>query len=211
MPSIDKYKFWRPTSVVIFLRHWVAVVLLAFLPGNSPAGESGAYPRVFRTFMPESGPSAFVVELSSRLALCYDPLRGGVNRIWNGGIDLSPTRLAKINNFAKIVGKEFYRETRQFPLRLGKEGPRPRFKGYRYLKDGIVFEFALGGQLVTETLRATKDGRGLVRELKLPNQAFFSLENQRAAEVTVHGGREVKPGQWQFEAGAIVRMVITPR
>ncbi len=174
------------------------------------------YPRVFRTFMPKAGPSAFAVELSDQVALCYDPLRGGINQLWNGGIDLSPTFQAKINHPAEIVGTVFYAEKLPHPLRLTNPD-RPahhRFKGYRYEKNAVVFEFTLGGLPVTETLRVSGDGRGLVREFVLPKEggpAYYKLQAQPTAKVSVSGGSETKPGEWQFPEGSRFSIVIRPK
>lgn len=176
------------------------------------------YPRVFRTFMPEAGPSAFAVELSENVAFCYDPLRGGVNQLWNGSIDLSPTFQAKINHPAKIVGSVFYTETLIHPLRLTKpdSAAEHRFKGYHYEKNALIFEFTLRGLPVTETLRLSEDGRGLVRQFTLPKgggPAFLTLQEQPAATVSVSGssGSEIKPRQWQFAEGSHFSVLITPQ
>ena len=182
---------------------------------RNQTSQKPAYPRVFRTFMPDSGPSAFAVELSSELALCYDPLRGGVNRVWQGSIDLSPTLQAKINQPARIVGQVFYHETLSHPLRFDgpTKAPQHRFRGYRYDKGGVVFEFTLGGRVVTESLRVSEDQKGLVREFALPAKsgpAFFTLEDQASADVAITGGAtELKPGRWRFAEGARITMVIT--
>lgn len=179
------------------------------------AASENDYPRVYRTFMPEAGPSAFAVELSTKVALTYDPLRGGVNELWTGQIDLSPSFQAKINSPAKIVGTVFYRETLSHPLRLtGPEAaPEHRLKGYRYKKGAVVFEFTLRGRLVTETLRLSEKGDGLIREFALPEgggPAFFTLEPQPEAKVTVSGGTEIEPGLWEFPAGSLFSILITP-
>ena len=182
---------------------------------SSDPPENG-HPRVFRTFMPEAGPSAFAVELSEHVAFCYDPLRGGINQLWNGNIDLSPTFQAKINHPAKIVGTIFYAETLTHPLRLTNLGTTAeyRFKGYRYKEDAVVFDFTLHGLPVTETLRLSEDGRGLVREFSLPKgggPAFLTLQVQPAANVTVSGGSEIKPGEWKFSEGSHFSIQITPK
>lgn len=132
-------------------------VARAHLPG---------YPRVFRNFMPDAGPSAFAVELAEGLTLIYDPLRGGINAAWLGGIDLAPTVQAKINEPADIVGEIFYRETMRQPLRrAGADGEEPerRFRGYRYESGAVVFESTIDGVAVTETIRALPGGSGFER------------------------------------------------
>ncbi len=194
------------------------ILSLLFAAGSAVRADDHAphYPRVFRTFMPEAGPSAFAVEMSAGVALCYDPLRGGVSQIWLGSIDRSPTLAAKINQPAKIVGEVFYRETLRYPLRLDQDGSKPkhRFKGYRYADGHVIFEFTVSGQLVSETLRIDESGRGLVREFSFPEGAapfVFLLEDQDDAEVTVDGGKEVNPGEWHFAAGSTGTFTITPK
>lgn len=177
----------------------------------------GAEPQVWRTFMPDSGPSAFGVVLGPELALCYDPLRGGVNQLWRGSLDLSPTLRAKINQPAAIQGDVFYQETTPQPLRAGvaDEAPVRRFKGYRYEKGAVVFEFTLDGVPVRETLRATADGRGVEREWSAPEGEvlFFHADTQPGALVIFSGAGEVKPGLWRHQGGEgkVLTMRILPK
>ncbi len=207
-------------------RTLLLATLLPFVAALSgDAGTEADYPRVFRTFMPNSGPSAFAVELVPSLALCYDPLRGGVGEIWTGSVDLSPTLRAKINGTAMprgeiiylaTLGHAFYVPTLVHPLRLGDPAAEPeyRFKGYRYEAGAIVFEFTLRGHPVSETLRADEEGRGLVRELAFPEgggPAFLRVEKQVAAEVHVEGGAEVEPGLWRFPEGGKATVRILPK
>lgn len=167
---------------------------------------AAAEPRVFRTFMPEAGPSAFGVVLRADLALCYDPQRGGVSQVWRGSLDLAPTMRAKINAPAVIQGTIYYRETMRQPLRVGavEQEPARRSKGYRYDGDAVVFEFTLDGTFIRETLRATRDGRGLERVWSAPEGAvlYFRAEPQPDARVTFSGAEEVAPGVWRHEGGA---------
>ncbi|MEN3941511.1 hypothetical protein WJU23_09480 [Prosthecobacter sp. SYSU 5D2] len=178
-------------------------------------GAEALSPRVYRTFMPEAGPSAFAVELSPGVSLCYDPLRGGINQIWAGGVDLSPTFQAKINKPAKPPGRPFYTEHLLHPLRLGEAAADPghRFKGYRYEKNMVVFEFTLHGLPVTESLRLSQDGHGVVRTFTLPaggGPAFLTVEPQENATVTLEGGTEVTPGKWRFAEGSLFTVRISP-
>lgn len=182
-------------------------------------GEVGSgpdYPRVYRTFMPDSGPSAFAVEFSGQVALCYDPSRGGINYIWGGGLDLSPTLQAKINAPAKPLKPFFYTESISQPLRL-KDVNRSevwRFKGYRYEKDAVVFEFSWGGHRMVESLRLSEDGRGIIREIILPQgcgEAFLHLESQEKSVVKLEGGKEVSTGCWGFAEGSRIVIHITPK
>jgi hypothetical protein len=172
---------------------------------------------VFRTFMPGAGPSAFGVVLRPALALCYDPLRGGVNQVWEGTLDLKPTLQAKINQPAQVQGRVFYQETTVQPLRVDDAGkvPERRFKGYRYGRSSVTFEYTLDGVPIHETLSATEDGRGLQRVFNLPPEVTLYLiaDAQVNAEVTFEGGTEVSPGVWKLTGapGAVFSVKIQPR
>lgn len=157
-------------------------------------------PQIFRSFLPESGPSAFGVILTDDLALCYDPLRGGINQAWRGRLDLRPTWQAKINAPAKLDGPVFYREQLVQPLRVGdpERVPVRRFKGYRYAGDAVVFDFTLDGVAVSETLRPRENGLERVWQLAQPGTAlFFRAETQPEAELQFRGGEEIAPGLWR--------------
>ena len=160
-------------------------------------------PQVFRTFMPEAGPSAFAVVLTPELVLCYDNLRGGVNQAWRGTLDLSPTLRAKINLPAVIQGAVFYAETIVQPLRMNdsRETPERRFKGYRYEEGAVIFDYTLDGVAISETLRATDNGRTVERMWRIgpgASTVFFLAEAQTGAEVTFTGGSEESPNVWRF-------------
>jgi len=191
-------KFWPPK---------VFFCSLAAMAGLVTGGSATPppYPQVFRNFMPEAGPSAFVVALGSKLSLCYDPLRGGVSQIWSGGFDLGPTMAAKINQPTVFEGDVFYAETVLQPLRTAdpaKPAER-RFKGYHYADGVVTFEFTLDGVRVSEILRPTADGLGVEREwrtMDADEALYFTAESQTAAEVSFSGGEEVKPGLWKSDA-----------
>jgi hypothetical protein len=157
-------------------------------------------PQVFRNFLPDAGPSAFGVVLAPDLALCYDPLRGGINQAWRGRLDLSPTWQAKINAPAKIDGPVFYREQLPQPLRVGNPDRVPvrRFKGYRYAGDRVIFDFTLDGVAIRETLRRNGDHLERVWQLAEPGTTlFFHAEAQPDAELQFSGGEEIAPGLWR--------------
>lgn len=193
------------------------IVLLSAVIALSASPAGASEPKVFRTFMPDAGPSAFGVVLGPELALCYDPLRGGVNQAWRGTLDLAPTLRAKINQPAAVHGEAFYRETTLQPLRVGSSENTTvrRFKGYRYEKDAVAFEFTLDGVLVRETLRAMADGKGMMREWSVPAGVvlYFHADEQKAAGVSFSGADEVKTGIWRHEGadGKIFSMTIQPQ
>lgn len=158
--------------------------------------------QVFRTFMPGAGPSAFGVVLNPAVALCYDPLRGGVNQAWHGTLDRAPTLRAKINEPAQIKGTVFYEESTVQPLRINDAGkvPERRFKGYGYDEKGVTFSYTLDGIAIRETLQATEDGRGLERRWSIPSGVTLYLitDAQAKSQVSVQGGEEVSRGTWKF-------------
>jgi hypothetical protein len=178
-----------------------------------PAAEP-PYPRVYRTFMPDSGPSAFAVELAPGLALCYDPLRGGVNAAWRGSIDLAPTLKAKINSPAAMMGEVFYAEKARQPLRTAPDAarePARRFQGYRYEKNAVTFLYSVDGVVVTERLSVSPEG-GILREFRQPEgQAlYFLAEEQPAAIVGWKDAAAIKPGI-RHAAGGVFRQILTPK
>lgn len=165
--------------------------------------------------MPDAGPSAFGVAMGPELTLIYDPLRGGVNQVWRGTLDLAPTRRAKINEAAAVVGAVFYQEAVVQPLRVGSADTVPvrRFKGYRYEQEAVVFEFTLDGVRVRETFRARADG-GVERMLSAPpgTVLFFLAETQSRSRLTITGAQEIRPGVWRHEAaeGRFLTLNIQP-
>jgi len=194
------------------------IALAVILPASQAIAEDSLFarPQVFRTFMPDAGPSAFAVVLTPDLALCYDGLRGGVNQAWSGTIDLAPTFQAKINQPAVIRGAVFYSESTPQPLRIDDPSKIPlrRFKGYRYDGDAVTFDYLLDGVAVSETLRAA-DGSSVVKRswrVETGNRTlFFLAEEQSGADVTCTGGVLVSPGVWKFESdsGDVLTFTIT--
>lgn len=148
---------------------------------------------VHRTMLPDCGPSSFAVALGPNLGFAYDPGRGGVSYAWRGEfVDLAPTWKAKINSPAEIRGTVLYRESVRFPLRLAGAGGEPRyvFKGYVLLPDAVEFHYLLDGVPVREEIRATPDGRGLVRHFRTDTDAAawsYAVEPQPTAKISGPG------------------------
>lgn len=173
------------------------------------------FPQVYRTFIPGAGPSSFAVQFSPDLGLSYDPLRGGVDEVWRGKADLTPTTQRKIIQPAELPDERFYKETIVQPLHLGSPDKKAerRFNGYRYGDNAVVFEFTIDGHLITETLRITTDGKGVERIFQLPKDggdAFLQVEKQSSSTLKIEGGREVSPGLHKFPAGGQFSLLITP-
>lgn len=153
----------------------------------------GAQPSVQRTFMPDAHPGAFAITFPNGPGVCLDPVRGGINYIWDGDfVDLRPRWLTKQGAPARIFGGSFYRENRWQPLRLGAPGGEPnfRFRGYTLQAGGPEFHYEIDGRDVHETIRALDDGQGIVRQFRVAAGAqslWVNLEAQPDAEVVTRG------------------------
>lgn len=199
------------------MRHFTLLICALIWLTAGRASPKSEPAQVFRTFMPGAGPSAFGVVLHPDLALCYDPLRGGVNQAWKGTLDLAPTLQAKINQPAGVKGTVFYEETTVQPLRVrdADNVPERRFKGYRYDNGGVTFDYTLDGIPIRETLLATDEGRVLERVFSFPPDVTLYLiaDPQAKAQVTIEGGTEVSKGVWKTTVapGGSFSMKIHPR
>lgn len=168
-----------------------AVIAATAVPGTW-GGEPGV--AVYRTMLPECGPSSFAVALGPGLGFSFDPGRGGVNYVWQGEfVDLGPTWRAKINQPADLRGPIIYRESVRFPLRLGVTGREPKFefKGYALQPDAVEFHYLLDGVLVREEVRASAKGRGLIRCFRVDEPVSgwsYALEPQPGVKASVPGG-----------------------
>jgi hypothetical protein len=188
------------------------------LAGAAPAAPEGV--RVHRTMLPDCGPSSFAVALGPQLGFSYDPGRGGVNYAWRGEfVDLAPTWKAKLNQPAEVKGTIVYREQARFPLRLAPGAGEPAyvFKGYVLRPDAVEFLYTLDGVPVREEIRATADGRGLLRHFRVdtPVAAWsYAVEPQPGARVTAPAGAWNEARTALTAAGGrefIVRVELEPR
>lgn len=165
--------------------------LLAFAPA---AAASAGSVLVHRTMLPDCGPSSFAVALGANLGFSYDPGRGGVNYVWQGGyVDLGPTWKAKINAPAELKGTIVYREQVRFPLRLAPYAGEPAyvFKGYVLLPNAVEFHYTLDGVPVREEIRAAPGGRGLVRIFRTDTAVAawsYAAEPQPGAKLSSREG-----------------------
>ena len=148
---------------------------------------------VQRTFMPDSHPGSIAITFPRGPGVCFDPVRGGINFIWDGDfVDLRPRWLTKQGAPARIFGEVFYRETLWQPMRL--EGPTRdpdfHFRGYRLTADGPEFHYQINGRDVVETFVATSDGHGLLRRFRVgagDGPLWIRLEPQAEAEISLTG------------------------
>jgi hypothetical protein len=145
------------------------VFALAFCsPGLICAGEL----RLERTLLPDAAPSSFAVGFSTGVNFCYDVVRGGVSYVWKGDfVDISSVRpdAGKAVSPVKLLGEVVYRESEYFPLRRNdpQRGVEADFKGYRLKTNAIEFIYEIDRCRVTEEVRPTADGTGLVREFRI--------------------------------------------
>jgi hypothetical protein len=167
-----------------------AFLSVALLAAPSHGAPATADVLVYRTMMPDCGPSSFAVALTPDLGFSFDPGRGGVNYIWQGEfVDLGPTWKAKINKPADLRGAIVYRENVRYPLRFGAAGREPtfEFKGYTLSPGAVEFHYLVDGVFVREEIRATPNGRGLVRRFQVsePVAAWsYAVEPQTGATVS---------------------------
>ena len=143
--------------------------------------------------MPEATPGSFAITLPDGPGLCLDPVRGGVNYVWDGDfVDLRPRWITKEGQPARIFGPVFYREKEWHPLRAGAPGSPPdlQFRGYT-VRDGVPeFHYVIGGRDVFETFASGRARGDLLRRFRVgPGSAplWLTLEPQAEAEVVVTG------------------------
>lgn len=152
-----------------------------------------ARPIVQRTFMPESHPGAFAITFPGGPGVCFDPVRGGINYVWDGDfVDLRPRWLTKQGEPARIFGGVYYREQQWQPLRPGAPDREAdfQFRGYALKAEGPEFHYQINGRDVRESLSAAADGAGVVRRFRVgpgPGPLWINLEPQAEAEVILAG------------------------
>jgi hypothetical protein len=152
-----------------------------------------ARPIVQRTFMPDSYPGSFAITFPNGPGVCFDPVRGGINFIWEGDfIDLRPRWLTKQGAPPRFFGPVFYRETAWQPQRLGAptRDANFQFRGYALKPGGPEFRYQIGGRDVFETLAANAEGTGLTRRFRVgagTGPLWIKLEAQADAEIALTG------------------------
>lgn len=172
--------------------------------------------QIYRTIMPDAGPSAFAIRFPDvGLALCYDSVRGGVNYVWHGDFDLSPT-VAKVHDIVEIKGEPFYRETDWHPLRLMEDVEETktdyRFRGYT-VHDGILeFHYNINGSVeVRERITPIED-RGIRRDFEVQSTVeslALRIEPQEQSTVEVEGGVILDNGWAVFRGEPLQGFAVT--
>lgn len=151
----------------------------------------GAETAVQRSYLPEAHPGAFAVTFPQGPGLCYDPVRGGMNYIWDGGFaDLRPRWITKRGSPVAFAGDVFYREQTEFSLRSDRGRlPEYQFLGYKMAAGFPEFRFRLDGREIRETLKPSPRGTGVVRHFQVEGDAplWLRLDEQPDAEIQVTG------------------------
>lgn len=124
-------------------------------------------PAVCRTFMPDCGPAAIAVGLPGPAGGQSYVFDAGVCRLryaWSGGfIDNTDQWEGKGQLLTKVVGDIYYRDTGDFPFRIGNAIPKARFKGYTLINRYPEFHYVMDGIEVHEMVKPLMSGKGLIR------------------------------------------------
>ena len=143
--------------------------------------------------MPEVGPAAIAVSLTSQLSYCWDAGTCRLRYAWHGGfLDPKDYFEKKAERHAKIVGTVFYRDKTTFPLRFSLEKiPVVDFKGYKLVDRYPEFHYTIDGKDVYELIKPKEDGSGLIRSFKVPEarqSLYFIFDDTDGAVYTASKG-----------------------
>ena len=140
-------------------------------------------PFLYRIFMDDSGPASIAVSLPQDISYCWDAGSCRLRYAWSGGfLDNTAIWKGHIDANAKILGSIFYRESTEYPIVIGKEDEAPvaEFKGYRLVDKYPEFHYQLNGIDVYELIKPKEDGKGLVRNFRVPdagNTVWFTSKS----------------------------------
>lgn len=151
-------------------------------------------PYFYRIFMPESGPASIAVRLPGELAYCWDAGVCRLRYIWSGDfLDVSEPWSIKGDATAKILGNVFYREEKDYPIKIGSQPPEVSYLGYRLVEGSFPqFHYTINGVEVYELIRPEASGSGLIRQFTLPNVTeivTFTYTPQPGVKVTSEQGK----------------------
>ena len=136
----------------------------ASLPPKHPYPDM--LPALYRTFMPDCGPAGIAVGLLGKVSYCWDAGACRLRYAWKGGfLDMTKNWAGKGKEVAELVGTVFYRDSTDFPFRLGQREhvPRAEFQGYTMHKRYPTFRYTLDGAEVTERIVPTLEQPGIKR------------------------------------------------
>ncbi|GAB3639463.1 plastocyanin/azurin family copper-binding protein [Spirosoma arcticum] len=159
-------------------------------------------PAVYRTFMPDCGPAAIAVGLpgpDGGQSYVFDAGQCRLRYAWSGGfVDNTEQWDGKGQRLTKIVGDIYYRDTSDFPWRVGTAATPPQFKGYRLINRYPEFRYVVNGVEVRELIKPLPAGRGLVRTFTL-SPTKQSVTFISAAQP----GIQVKPSVGRLQNGEV--------
>ena len=186
---------------------------LAFAVASFTAFDSASCAEILieRIIMPDAAPSSFAVGLPGGVNFCYDPVRGGLSYVWQGGfLDVSAARpgAGKLIKPAKLLGEVVYRETGALPLRRGEPGRAPTvvFKGYRLREAAVEFLYTVDGVGVREEVRARPEGEGLIRRFQVEagegDTRWWYVQGVTAGAALSSPAGRLENGAYQFDPGS---------
>lgn len=171
------------------------------------------YPLLYRTFMPDCGPAAIAVALNPNESYCFDAGKCYLRYAWSGGfVDNTDHWKGNGNKLAKIVGSVYWKDETGFPFKAGKNQkiPTVHFKGYHLTKRLPAFRYMLDEISVSETVKLSAKGNGIIREFTFknnPDVLFFTTGNPAGIKFTFSAGK-YKNGVLEIPAGT-ARLTIT--
>lgn len=159
-------------------------------------------PAVYRTFMPDCGPAAIAVGLpgpEGGQSYVFDAGQCRLRYAWSGGfVDNAEQWDGKGQRFTKIVGDIYFRDTGDFPWRIGTVPTPPQFKGYQLINRYPEFRYVVNGVEVRELIKPLPAGRGLVRTFTIgPTKQPVTFVS------AAQPGIRVKPSVGQLQNGEV--------
>ncbi|GAB3781288.1 hypothetical protein GCM10028818_35080 [Spirosoma horti] len=173
---------------------------------HKPAAPGHPYalqlPAIYRTFMPDCGPAAIAVGLPGAeggQSYVFDAGQCRLRYAWSGGfVDNTEQWDGKGQLFTKVVGDIYFRDTSEFPWRVGDVMPKAQFKGYQLQNRYPEFRYALNGINVRERIQSVPKGRGLVRSFTIsPTQQPISFI------ANAQPGIRIRSSVGQFQNGVL--------
>jgi hypothetical protein len=127
-------------------------------------------PYFYRVFIEGASPAAIAVSLPHGISYCWDAGTCHLRFAWKGGfLDNSDLWKGKGDAAAKIVGNIFFRDKGTVPLHIGNsDSSTTAYKGYRLINRYPEFHYTVNGVDVYELILPKADGRGIIREFKIP-------------------------------------------
>lgn len=152
------------------------------------------HPTVQRTFLPDCGPAALAIGLPGGQSYSFDAGQCRLRYIWRGGfLDNSPQVLGKGDQFARPLGRVYYRASSAARLRIGDPSapPKVKWQGYRWVGGVPRLSYQLDGAAVAETPQLNSDGQALVIAYEIEHATgpvTFTADPEGGASVTSDAG-----------------------